>query len=100
MGSCYGAERVIPAGTPAALTDTEGSKSPQRELGMTPVAESLAGSSGGQLRFIKQLILLTDNSPPPRFNSYRALRSSCLFILGEWNYLPFSNPLLKTPSVH
>lgn len=41
-------------------------KSPQRELGMTPIAESLAGSSGGQLGFIKQLILLTDNSPPPQ----------------------------------
>lgn len=36
-------------------------KSPPRELGMTPAAESLAGSSGGQARFIKQLILFTDN---------------------------------------
>lgn len=47
-------------------------KSPQHELGMTPIAESLAGSSGGQLCFIKQLILLTDNSPPPGLNSYQA----------------------------
>lgn len=42
-------------------TDTEAVKSPPRELGMTPAAESLAGSSGGQARFIKQLILFTDN---------------------------------------
>ena len=75
-------------------------KSPQHELGMTPIAESLAGSSGGQLRFIKQLILLTDNSPPPDFNSHKALRSSCLFIFWEWNYLPSSTSLLKNPPIH
>lgn len=38
-------------------------KSPPRELEMTPAAESLAGSPGGQARFIKQLILFTDNFP-------------------------------------
>lgn len=70
-------------------------KSPQHELGMTPIAESLAGSSGGQLCFIKQLILLTDNSPPPSLNSYQAWRSSCLFIFWEWNYLPSFAPFLK-----
>lgn len=73
-------------------------KSPQRELGMTPIAESLAGSSGGQLCFIKQLILLTDNSPPPSLNSYQAWRSSCLFIFWEWNYLP-SFTLSLNPSI-
>lgn len=71
-------------------------KSPQHELGMTPIAESLAGSSGGQLRFIKQLILLTDNAPPPNFNSYTAFRSSCLFIFWEWNHCPLSPPSWKT----
>lgn len=73
-------------------------KSPQHELGMTPIAESLAGSSGGQLRFIKQLILLTDNSPlshPPNFNSCKALRSSCLFIFWEWHYSLSSTPSKK-----
>lgn len=38
-------------------------RSPPRELGMTPAAESLAGSPGGQARFIKQLTLFTDNFP-------------------------------------
>lgn len=60
-------------------------KSPQHELGMTPIAESLAGSSGGQLRFIKQLILLADNSPPPNLHSHKDLRSSGLIFLGGEN---------------
>lgn len=64
---------------------------------MTPIAESLAGSSGGQRRFIKQLILLTDNPPPTplRFNSCQALRSSCLFVFWERNYFAIASSLKK-----
>lgn len=68
---------------------------------MTPIAESLAGSSGGQRRFIKQLILLTDNPPPTplRFNSCQALRSSCLFVFWERNYFAIASSLKKkTPN--